>query len=611
MKKFKFKGSVTFLYSVKVQMLIFYLLLCIIVLAIGSFFSYSYVLDVVKKQNERYLLKELSQSVYNIESLIKDVDRLSNLFINEDNVQKFLTTNEFSQDYENTQVRINILNRITDFINYYSFINSIYFLTDKRGELGSSKKYGFFSAQENNDSKVFTSNAYKSISTNYPKKLWDGNFNEIDFNPMIKYDNTENKILISQFKRVFPTQESSPATTLIFNIDEAYFATLYAAPQSSYGSDNYIVNDTGIIISSSNATQIGSKSKLFSRINYEKDFGSYITNYSGKDIQQVFYRIKDTNWIIVSEVPLNLFSRDIFGIQYMIEIVFITSLIIIFLVSLIMLKRMLNPLDKLASKMNDVSSGNLGLTISKIPRNEIGVVIRTFNEMSLSIVELINNNAKIQKEKRKLEIVTLQAQINPHFLYNTLNMIKWMGAIIKAENIVNSIVALNNILKPIFRDTGTSFKISEELEYLKNYIQIMNWRFGNGIHYYYDIPENIMDYRIPRFCLQPIVENSIVHAMKRPENTIDIHIEHIETENELQLIISDTGVSVTNEKVTEINQLLESTVPIDNDQTSSNIGITNVNRRIKLTFGLEYGLRIDKTKTGGLMVIIVMPNRES
>src|SRR5690606_9101969 len=113
----------------------------------------------------------------------------------------------------------------------------------------------------------------------------------------------------------------------------------------------------------------------------------------------------------------------------------------------------------------DMSRGELGLTFDKVPNNEFGMVTRRFNEMSLSIVDLLKKTNEMQEKRRELEIEALQNQINPHFLYNSLNMIRWMASTVKADHIVNSVVALGNILRPAFTSKDAMCTLRDELSY--------------------------------------------------------------------------------------------------------------------------------------------------
>jgi sensor histidine kinase YesM len=261
----------------------------------------------------------------------------------------------------------------------------------------------------------------------------------------------------------------------------------------------------------------------------------------------------------------------------------------------------------LAGKMQDVGSGKLGVTLPRVPKNELGVVIRRFNEMSVNIADLVQRNGEILEEKRKLEIEALQAHINPHFIYNTLNMIKWMAVMTKSKNIVDSIVSLGNLLRPAFKSMDPMCTLSEEIDYIENYLRIMNWRFGNGITLEINVPGGLLCCRTPRFILQPVVENSVVHGLRLPENRIDIRIRATGQGGVLDIVISDTGTGIPGDMLAGIRDRLNGGAGYRGSHDDGSIGLYNVNRRIKLYFGVEYGLQLESRVGEGTDVTIRLP----
>ena len=205
-----------------------------------------------------------------------------------------------------------------------------------------------------------------------------------------------------------------------------------------------------------------------------------------------------------------------------------------------------------------------------------------FNEMSTSIKDLFERNEANESEKRSLEFEALRWQINPHFIYNTLNTIKWMAAINKADNIVDSVVTLSDCLEPIFRKHDIMCTMEDEAEYIKNYIKIMNYRFAGRFKYCVNIPEELMQLHIIRFILQPVVENSIAHGLiNKIKGEIDIMA--WKQEQILWVQVEDDGEGMSDSVLGEIRQALNSTEAACKKE-SQGIGLSNVNQRIKLHF---------------------------
>ena len=590
-------------HSFRVELMVYYTVFSLIVLAIGSYFSYSNIMDILRKQNERYMLQQFRQADYNINSILNDADRLSKLFIQNDEVQRIIGTSLPDGEIDAINTKNSILNRIGDFIFNYNYVRSIYLYTNSGLAIGGSATRIFCRENSNPEIAFYSSEFYKHAEEAFPKSIFYGAVGESLYNENVESSKTH---LISIARSVKPVAETSKNAMIVVNMDERYIASIYSATSDVKG-DIYIVNEKGEIISSGDGKNIGKTGYLASGLNTGADIGSYVYNKGTSSIQVAYYRQKSTNWYLVSEAPLSLFGQDAVTIQKIMVITFLLSILAIFFVSFLWLGKITQPLDKLSEKMHSMSSGQLGLQFSKIPRNEFGIVIRRFNEMSLSIVELIDKNNHIQEQKRNLEIEALRTQINPHFIYNTLNMIKWMAAVIRAKNIVESIMALGNILKPVFRSTEPLCTLKEEIEYLDNYIKIMNWRFESSIRFRISIDEGMKDCLLPRFVLQPVIENSITHGMKNGLSSITIDIETAIGEDHIEINIRDTGTGINPERLSEIRATLANTDMSAGNDKQVNIGLHNVNRRVKLHFGEEYGVFIDSIQGEGTCVSIHLP----
>ncbi len=578
-----------FFFNLRTQLIIYYTLVSIVVLAAGSYFSYRYIMDVFEKNNEKYLLQQFSQSDYNIGKVFEEVNNLANLFMQSDDIQQFLLDNYDKHDFSTIEGYNSIISRIDNFISNYNYINSIYLYTENGGAVGASYRYSYNNWGSEKNNWFYNSQIYKAASEQFPAIIMDGGLKETDFNPNRNIRDS-NIFLISMTKGVKPIIEPNRSSTLVFNIDEKYISSIYNSNFNRVNEYMYIIDRAGKIISSGDGRNIGQNSPIFSDINLSENYGSLTSMKNDLKVQIVYYRLQNTDWYLIDEIPFSALTGDINMIQKLIMAIFITSILVIFIVSLTWIKKITKPLEVLSSKMNDVSSGKLGVTLSRIPENELGALISRFNEMSLSIVRLVQKNDEMQEEKIRLEIEALQAQINPHFIYNTLNMIKWMGSMVNADNVVESVIALGNLLGPAFKNQNRMWTIHEEMDYLDNYLKIVNWRFGNSLKFRFDIPEQLMELYIPKFILQPIVENSVSHCMHYMKS-LEIVVHAREDNDTLIVVVSDNGTGIEPERLKEITGSIENGGG-KKPGLEENVGLYNVNRRIKLNFGEKYGINI-------------------
>src|SRR5690606_2842455 len=205
----------------------------------------------------------------------------------------------------------------------------------------------------------------------------------------------------------------------------------------------------------------------------------------------------------------------------------------------------------------------------------------SFNYMIERVHILFNN---LLEEQYK----TLMTEINPHFLYNTLNSIRWMAIIQKADNIKEAIDALSRLLLNTINQTERFVTIEEELQNLRDYVYIQKIRYNDRFQIKYDIVKDVLNQKCLRFMLQPFVENAIFHGIDPEKNMLTIEISIYEEVDNIVFVVKDDGVGMTQEKLKEI---------FEAESDSSGIGIKNVNNRIKMIYGQSYGVEI-KSKEG-------------
>lgn len=227
------------------------------------------------------------------------------------------------------------------------------------------------------------------------------------------------------------------------------------------------------------------------------------------------------------------------------------------------------------------------------------------------IQSLVTANKNYAEEKRLLEMETLQSQINPHFLYNSLTTIRWMAAMARAENVCQALFALGNIIRPVFSQPGIFWSLDTEQTFVRNFIDIMDYRFGLKTQCTFDIPDPLLPRPILRFILQPLVENSFLHGL---QSSIDagksgsIHIRASQDESWLDIYVEDNGQGIGEDELECLNRCLQQGVgePPASESRAGGIGLSNVNRRILLQYGKGSGLYIWSRAGEGTTVRIRM-----
>lgn len=263
------------------------------------------------------------------------------------------------------------------------------------------------------------------------------------------------------------------------------------------------------------------------------------------------------------------------------------------LVLLTFLHRRINmPIDAISRKVALISQGDFSHDPTIEWEHELGDIGKGINRLSRDVVTLMDTRIEDEKQKKELEYQILQSQINPHFLYNTLNSIKWMATIQNAAGIAEMTTALARLLKNISKGNRQMISMREELDLLKDYVLIQNYRYGGMVNVSYSIPDDaLLDYAIPKLTLQPIVENAIFHGIeaKGANGQITVVFEHENESSDLCIHITDNGVGMSKELIQKVLSGSE-----DEKKTDffRKVGIHNVDLRLKHTFGEQYGISI-------------------
>lgn len=255
-------------------------------------------------------------------------------------------------------------------------------------------------------------------------------------------------------------------------------------------------------------------------------------------------------------------------------------------ISFFISKSITKPVKKLVTSMKAVEAGNLEEKSEEF-HGELRVLSDSFNQMTTQMANMFFQLQEKEKQKRQMEFQALQAQINPHFMYNTLNSIKCMAELQGAESVVNMLDAMVHILRYTAKNTGELVSIEQEITFIKNYMKIINFRYFGRFSFLLQVPDETFSYGTLRFILQPIVENSIFHGFDPEDLDAVIELKVLEKENTIIFEVSDTGKGMSPELCQEI---LEH--GYHKKKGLNKIGIYNVDQRIKLTFGKEYGIRI-------------------
>lgn len=323
---------------------------------------------------------------------------------------------------------------------------------------------------------------------------------------------------------------------------------------------------------------------------------------NGESYQVVTEKIEKIGWIAVTITPLKAIRRTMYENILTYLMIGIGILLVIIFILNLLLKRIVKPIVTLADKMDIEDVESLNMEIPVETADETGRLARSFNKMLKKIGLLLDQVVEEQEEKRKYELQMLQAQINPHFLYNTLDSIIWM-----AEMKDESVVPMTEALAKLFRislNKGNEFiTIKDELEHVRNYLVIQSMRYEDKFEYFIQATEEVLTCKTIKLIVQPIVENCIYHGIKKMKGKGTILISAVCKGDDVIIKVTDNGVGMEQNICDEI---LVKESRFENT-SGSGIGVKNVNERIKLYFGDKYGLSYISQLGKGTTVTIKVP----
>ncbi len=396
---------------------------------------------------------------------------------------------------------------------------------------------------------------------------------------------------------------------IIIRIDEKYIANIIKDINIGRGSSIFILNNSGTVISGSgkgiNVAKPYENTGLIDELVMNRQNGVYSFNstITGERSLVAYTYIPSSDWYVVSIIPFSYLNAETTKIGIYIAVLGVISFLFALLLSFLVSKSISKPLSKLVVSMNNVKNGNFVVRMADDSKDELGEMTVHFNNMVNEIRYLIEEVKKKENLKRIAELKALQAQIDPHFLSNTLNTVRWLANIQKAENISSITKSLIQLLQACMGKGSELITIREEVEYVKDYLNIMDYRYYDKFKVHFEIEESIMEFKIMRFILQPIVENSLIHGLEPMSGQGLIILKGYRSGDELHISITDNGIGIAPD---DLNSLMKDK-PSGEKSTLSGIGIWNVDERIKYYFGEKYGVTIESVPNLFTAVEITIP----
>ena len=577
---FKFKRFRDF--SIRTKLIIGFLAILLPLVLILSIVFYSYSAKIVLKQSleqTREIVEQFSISLDNYMGLMRNK---MEILADSPTIQEELNTHQDKEDIKNDSFysRNKRIRRIM--LQIYSSVTmndvEIYGINETNHYLSLwSKKY------EIPDKDILFENANLSKG----RSVLVNNINDAD--------------TIQMIKMVKDLQTYKPIGYIRFGLKRNYIEKM--AKNINFGSDGSVVIFDENLNKISGIAHDSALSKLLKE---KPSIGNFSYSEGKNEYTAVHIHSDSTGWTTVGVIPLRYINKDLAGIQYLTVIIIVLTIIIGVTVSVIIAQSLILPLENTVNALEKFSRGDFAVRLKENRCDEIGKLNRIFNKAIKEINELMQKVTQSEILNKEMEFKTLQSQMNPHFLYNTLDTINWLAFKEKQTEICNLVAAISSLIRASISNKKSIITIEQELDYVKNYIYIQHIRYKDRFDTIYDIDESLLKQAVPKLIIQPIVENAIIHGIENSKNKNLLYIS-VKRENEcIIIIVKDTGIGMTDEKVSE---LLKEPLNAEGDEQKAhtNLGLYAVHKRIQLMYGDLYGLTVQSQAGEGTTVTLHIP----
>jgi len=325
-------------------------------------------------------------------------------------------------------------------------------------------------------------------------------------------------------------------------------------------------------------------------------------NFHGEKRLVTVKTISYTGWKLISVVPMKSFSMGMTGMRNLVVLLVALTVLAAVMLNQMVSARISKPLRRLNDSVKEWEAGNMNPDIYIGGSMEVEHLGKTLRSTVAQIRQLMDDIVVEQEEKRKSELDALQSQINPHFLYNTLDSIVWMITGERYDDAVFMITQLASLFRISLSKGKTVIKIEDEVKHARNYMNIQKIRYKNSFEVDFQIEEDILDGCIVKLVLQPLLENAIYYGMEFMDGEGEIHVRGYRKDKDVYLEVEDNGLGMPEEEAAELLNGKERP-----HKHGSGVGLVNVHSRLKLRFGEAYGLVIHSCPDEGMMVQIHIP----
>lgn len=447
---------------------------------------------------------------------------------------------------------------------------------------------------------------YQTLSNNHYQDSWEFT-KTLDF-PSLFHNNTHNsKNALSYLTTIYANQQ--PLACLSINLQCTYFAETFQSLSKQTGG-NLLVYMGNQLISSTDEITVDFSDTVFKKAkNPEKKYsGSFQLKNSNASYLAVYHYMDEYDMTFIYLLQDSVYLGNITQIMPNVILLCIILLVLLFILCIYISNMFYTPIKPLLKVMEDVQNNRMQTRITHKRNDEYQKIYTGFNNMMDEVNSLIDRLVISTSLQKDSQIKLLQAQMNPHFIYNTLESIYSLAKIHGEEEIANVIESLSSFYRFSLSGGASEITLRQAVSMTEHYLNIQNFRFDNTITCEIRLEPGLADYPVPKFAIQAIVENSIYHGIEPSNHPGYLTIDAYSQDENIIIKIKDNGIGIKNQELEALKRSIETPFASQlQQQEAENFALRNLNQQIKLHYGDSYGLTIESAQNTGTSITITLP----
>jgi two-component system, sensor histidine kinase YesM len=584
--------------SVVKKLFLVFCLVSLIPLLISVLAIHKSASKVLEEELGAYSAEILKQVEGRLSSFILETERMANMIRYGESTLNFLNLTKVNDDLFTIQTVGEIRRLLWSIGSLRSYLAGIYIINDHGLSVYANPDNRLVRADYSFEAQAW----FEEIKKNKEFRLY----------PVQEQDYVDGQPTISYAGRIFDVNRNQERGTLLINFNPDVISFMSKDIQLGQSGYVFLMTPDGRRVSPAGMFPEGLIGLPPFTEAIQREKGHFIIPYQGVKTMVSFYTSPSTGWKIIGVVPFEEISAGVQNVRFMLYVIVVLAVALISILSIFLSKAITKPLKQLEQNMRQVESGNFTAAVEVWSGDEIGRLGRRFNRMVSELARMREEiySSKLREYKlnmlhKEAELKALQAQINPHFLYNTLNTITCIGEVNGVEDIADISGCLARMFKYSISPNHHA-SLSEELEHVNAYMNIIGFRFRDRIQYHLNVPSYLLGSRVVKLTVQPIVENCVNHGLgpKLGQGNVWIHI--FAREGCLLIRVVDDGVGMTEERLAELTKQLELPGPFEARMTE-HIGLMNVRQRLFMHYEEQGTIRMSSRTGQGTIVEISIP----